>query len=469
MKVLIVGAGPAGLASATLLGGLDSVQDITVIERSAANADPGGGITLRTSALSFLGLESLLDVRQLKGRSLACGGEVVVDLPYPSSVGCATVSRRALLCALRKRYGDMGGSVQFGVDGSALRDVALDRYDLVVAADGCNSAIRQTRDRAFGVSTTSGENLYSWLTTDTPFENLTILVADGDVAMLGWAYRYEQSLSTLIVECGERALRRSGLIHRSSRDICEALQNVFQQHLRGASVGCHGPRPVASLRDGLLRAVERSAHRSDRRRSAHHTFLARLRHDVRVRRRHCAAVRPRLCDGCPAGTRAVRSLATSEGLDLPSRSVTQHALVGVRAERGRAKGPGPTGGTHRRALAGQRDPAGSDGRVGTARSEPVADQAPRSSSATSSPAPSTPTEQSAMPGVRWRPSRPGRRGRASRGWSSGASPRRRPAAATRAARTGAAMLLWDPLRVHQWPSHAVSRSEKPMGGPTLCP
>src|SRR5262245_8224373 len=149
MKVLIVGAGPAGLAAATLLAELGGSHDITVIERKAENVDPGWGVTLRTHALSFLDLNKALSPCLLNGRAFWYRGERVLSLVYPSTVGLATISRTALLQALLQRCQRAGARVLFETDGRTLDESDFANYDLVIAADGANSSIRAINAAAF--------------------------------------------------------------------------------------------------------------------------------------------------------------------------------------------------------------------------------------------------------------------------------------------------------------------------------
>jgi len=60
MKILVAGAGPAGLSFAALMAMERPWHDVTVLERKAADQAPGWGLTIRDHALSFLGLDRRL-------------------------------------------------------------------------------------------------------------------------------------------------------------------------------------------------------------------------------------------------------------------------------------------------------------------------------------------------------------------------------------------------------------------------
>ena len=149
MRVLVVGAGPAGLSFATLLAQSNPSHDITVIERNSAGEDPGWGVTLRNYALSFIGLDRKLSPQVLKGRACWYRGELAMDLLYPPTDGLATISRGALQKTLVECCVEAGVRVTFDTDGSQLGASDLAAYDLVVAADGRNSPIRQLHADVF--------------------------------------------------------------------------------------------------------------------------------------------------------------------------------------------------------------------------------------------------------------------------------------------------------------------------------
>lgn len=239
MKVLVVGAGPAGLSIATLLARSGRSHDVTVIERNPAREDPGWGITLRTEALSFLDLDRKLSPQKLEGRACWYRGKVVVDLPYPEGVGNTAIARAALLRALTEGCTAAGARLQFETDGSRLRKSDLDDFDLVVAADGAHSAIRQMYAEVFRPTVAQGRNRYSWLAVEKSFDKLTILLQDGELPLLAWGYKHTDTLSTFIVEVTEETLDRSGLSRLPPDEACKTLGNVFAQELGGASVICH--------------------------------------------------------------------------------------------------------------------------------------------------------------------------------------------------------------------------------------
>ena len=160
LKVLIAGAGPAGLSLASMLADERVATDITVLERSEAGDTPGWGITLRDHALSLLELDARLSPEFLDGRALRHRGDLVVDLPNPVDVRLATLSRRALVLALLGRCATRGIVPRHGVNIEDISSSELAEYDVVVAADGAKSALRSRHADVFRPRATVGRNRY---------------------------------------------------------------------------------------------------------------------------------------------------------------------------------------------------------------------------------------------------------------------------------------------------------------------
>lgn len=236
MKALIVGAGPAGLAFATLLARSDPRHDIRVIERAAAGTDPGWGVTIRNYALDFLGADAHPLMQKLRGRACWYNGDVAVDLPYPPTDGLHTISRADLQASLAAGCAEAGVRIDYSVDARRLTPQDLQGYDLVVVADGRGSAIRTMHADAFAPSIDYGRNRYTWLGTDTPFDTLTILLEDGELPLVGWSYRYTASRSTFIVEASQQTLDSTGLDRMGADEAAAAIARCFARPLNGGRV-----------------------------------------------------------------------------------------------------------------------------------------------------------------------------------------------------------------------------------------
>lgn len=155
--------------------------------------------------------------------------------------GFAAIGRKELLRLLYRRCAEAGVTLRFGEQGPPVERL-LAEYDLVVAADGANSAIRSGRSDAFGTSLDTRSSRYIWLAVDRPFDALTFLVAEsGHGALHGHTYPFSAELSTFIVEADEHAWRAAGLAgpiagvtpDGSDRFAVERLEEIFADTLDG--------------------------------------------------------------------------------------------------------------------------------------------------------------------------------------------------------------------------------------------
>lgn len=235
MDILVVGAGPAGLAFAIAHAQRSGGPRITVVDRRSLDASTGFGVTLRSGAFESVGLGTLVTGPALEGRALWYRGDQIVDLPNPDAGHLVTVARDELVGALRRRAEALGVTLRFGVEGKVL---PLEDYDLVVAADGSSSALRARFAEVFRPTVEDGGNVFAWLGTTRVFRKLSVLLRDDDVPLLAWAYQYAEHRSTLIVEVSADTFARSAIDTDTASKV---------EHLLGAELDGHrvltGPGP----------------------------------------------------------------------------------------------------------------------------------------------------------------------------------------------------------------------------------
>ena len=137
-------AGQAGCTSPRWPGSCDPAAEITVWERNAPDDTFGFGVVFSDETLGGIENADPVIYRQME-REFARWDDI--DVHYRGQVitsgghGFAAMSRRRLLEILQQRCAELGVTVLFRAQ--APDPVALAAsYDLVVAADGANSAIR---------------------------------------------------------------------------------------------------------------------------------------------------------------------------------------------------------------------------------------------------------------------------------------------------------------------------------------
>ncbi|WP_265565394.1 FAD-dependent oxidoreductase [Streptomyces hygroscopicus] len=183
LDVLVVGAGIAGLATATALcrGGMS----VDVIERSPESRATGAGLFLpgnSVRALTALGLEehlSALGAAVPGQRLMSHRGRVLADIDlaelWRGTAGCVGITRGDLHAALQDvvpvpvRHGVTLGSLKQSDDGVHVEfsDGGSGRYDVVVGADGIRSGLRESVDPA-ARARYLGQVCWRFLTGDAP-------------------------------------------------------------------------------------------------------------------------------------------------------------------------------------------------------------------------------------------------------------------------------------------------------------
>jgi anthraniloyl-CoA monooxygenase len=79
-----------------------------------------------------------------------------------------------------------------------------------------------------------GRNRYIWLGTPQVFHGLTLTFVPAEAGLfIAHSYRFNDRLSTFIVECGEETWTRAGFPDMTGEETCAYLQRVFEHHLGG--------------------------------------------------------------------------------------------------------------------------------------------------------------------------------------------------------------------------------------------
>ena len=235
MKVHIVGGGPAGLYLGILMKRADPSHEVLVLERNRVDDTFGFGVVFSEATQENLAQadpETALEMT----RSLARWEDI--DIHYRGSVvtstghGFAGIERRALLGILARRARDLKVDLRFGVEVTG--PASLTAADVVVAADGMGSILRDKYAAQFAPRLEWRPNRFVWLGTTRPFPAFTFFFKESPHGL--WrihAYQYAPGSSTFIVETTDTAWRATGLPENdedATLAFCEAL---FAEELQG--------------------------------------------------------------------------------------------------------------------------------------------------------------------------------------------------------------------------------------------
>lgn len=235
MKIAVIGGGPAGLYFSLLMKRRDPRHDIVVYERNKPDDTFGFGVVFSDETLAGFrdaDLRSFKDIIasfaywdkievQFGGKALVSGGH-----------GFCGMSRKELLLILQRHCREAGVKIEFQTE-----IASLDRFadcDLILASDGINSFIREGLKEQFQPSVDWRKNKFIWLGTTKPLDKFTFVFKENQHGI--WnvhAYRYNNELTTWIVETTEETWRKAGLDKASETDSVAYLEKLYAPELDG--------------------------------------------------------------------------------------------------------------------------------------------------------------------------------------------------------------------------------------------
>jgi 2-polyprenyl-6-methoxyphenol hydroxylase-like FAD-dependent oxidoreductase len=236
MRIAIVGAGPAGLHAAILIRQARPDARIRVVEQNAADATFGFGVVFSDQAMAFLrdddpDTADVIDPHMKHWAEIAVvhrGERIAID-----GVGFAGIGRLEFLQLLQNRAQSLGIVPEFGTRVDEVE--AIGEADLVIGADGLNSAVRRSTPGAFGETVTERTNRFVWYGTNREFDALTqTFVETPHGPMTAHHYAYAPGRSTFIIEMGAGTFANSGFEGMEEPSYRAACERFFAPCLDGA-------------------------------------------------------------------------------------------------------------------------------------------------------------------------------------------------------------------------------------------
>jgi anthraniloyl-CoA monooxygenase len=246
VRIACVGGGPGGLFFSILAKQLPAIENVTVYERSPEGVTYGWGVVFWDGLLEDLDASDEITARAVRAEAFQWRDQVIevegrapVRLPGHGY----SMSRRTMRALLTQRARDVGAELLFGREVGDLSE--LDGFDLVVAADGVNSGLRQGGQADFGANVESGRNKYIWLGTSKVFDSFTFPFVR---TRAGWlwahAYGYGREGSTFVVETSPETWAGLGFDALPPEPTMRELERSFAQQLDGRPL-----KPPVGTRD----------------------------------------------------------------------------------------------------------------------------------------------------------------------------------------------------------------------------
>lgn len=235
MRIVCIGGGPGGLYAAILLKKSHPDWQIEVYERNRADDTYGWGVVFSDQTMDNLieadkaSHDEIVDAFyhwddievHFKDESYRSGGH-----------GFSGLGRMAMLLILQDRARELAVDLHFEANIESVEQFA--DADLIIAADGVNSIIRNTYVETFQPTITVRDCKYIWLGIYQTFDAFTFAFKETE---WGWfqahIYQFNDEMSTIIVETPEENWCAAGLDKMSATEGIRFCEDLFADYLGG--------------------------------------------------------------------------------------------------------------------------------------------------------------------------------------------------------------------------------------------
>ena len=235
MRIAVLGGGPAGLYFAILMQDRWPQSEITVYERNRPDDTFGFGVVFSDATLDTFEQYDRASYRAIT-HNFAYWDDI--EIRFKGTVhriggnGFCGCSRRTLLMLLHDRARALGVKLQFQTEISSIDQ--LPPADLIVAADGINSIVRETFREHFQPEVDLRPNRFTWMGSTRPLDAFTFSFRETPYGIfIAHAYQYEPGHSTWVMEVSADTFERAGLEAMDEQQSARFLEGVFAEDLGG--------------------------------------------------------------------------------------------------------------------------------------------------------------------------------------------------------------------------------------------
>ena len=213
-RVRVVGGGPAGLFAARLLKRAWPGWEVRLHERLPAEQTFGFGVGLSGRTLTAV---QAADPEVAADLVAAAWRFSTAEFRLPQGTAAipgfhsgVAIGRATMLRILGRRAEDAGVKLEPGA-APPWPEAGADA-DLVIAADGVGSTLRQELAGRFGPDVTEARSNFFWCGSDVPLPGTVFMPVRTEHGVFTMhAYPYERHRSTFVIDASDAALRAAGL------------------------------------------------------------------------------------------------------------------------------------------------------------------------------------------------------------------------------------------------------------------
>ena len=239
MKIVCLGGGPSGLYLAISMKLRNPGHNITVYERNRPGDTFGWGVVFSDETMQNLlhndpvSAQIMID-ELVHWDMIDC--HVRGEVERSDGHGFIGIGRKRMLQILHGRAMELGVNLVFEHEFTVEDiDSQFADADLIVAADGLNSKVRNANLDVFECDIDLRPNKFVWLGTHQSFKDAFTFIFEKTEHGWIWvhAYQFDENTSTFIVECQPDVYEALGFEHMTHEESAETCRKIFEQYLGG--------------------------------------------------------------------------------------------------------------------------------------------------------------------------------------------------------------------------------------------